>query len=91
MGAWIDNYIDNKIVFAQDEIIRLGLELLSKQRGDTIMVIGVNYVLERLFITAHEQGYNITVIVVDTCPAFTGRALIKRLSARGVRCIYTLI
>ena len=55
------------------------------------MVIGVNYVLERLFITAHEQGYNITVIVVDTCPAFTGRALIKRLSARGVRCIYTLI
>ena len=50
MAAWIENYIETKIVFAQDEIIRLGLELLSKQRGDTIMVIGVNYVMERLFV-----------------------------------------
>ena len=72
-------------------MVRLGLELLSKQRDETVMVIGFNYVLERLFHQAHEQGYNITVIVVDTCPSFSGRGLVKRLSARGVKCIYTLI
>lgn len=29
--------------------------------------------------------------MVDTCPSFTGRDLVKRLSANGVKCIYTLI
>ena len=78
-------------MFAQDEMVRLGLELLSKQRNNTVMIIGINFVLERLFVQAHEQGYNITVIVVDTCPTFSGRGLVKRLSTRGVKCIYTLI
>ena len=91
MSNWIESFIENKIVFAQDEMVRLGLELLSKQRDNTVMIIGINFVLERLFIQAHEQGYNITVIVVDTCPTFSGRALVKRLSTRGVKCIYTLI
>ena len=72
-------------------MVRLGLELLSKQRGDTIMVIGFNFILERLFELAHEQGYDITLIVVDTCPSFSGRSLVKRLSHLGVKCIYTLI
>ena len=57
-----------------------GIDLLSKQRDNTIMVIGFNYVLERIFNRAQEKGYNLTVIVVDTCPAFTGRDLVKRLS-----------
>ena len=78
-------------MFAQDEMVRMGLELLSKQRDNTVMVIGNNFVLERLFVQAHEQGYNITVIVVDTCPSFSGRGLVKRLSTLGVKCIYTLI
>ena len=55
------------------------------------MVIGTNFVLERLFEQANESGYNITVIVVDTCPSFSGRALVKRLSHRGIKCIYTLV
>lgn len=72
-------------------MIKLGLALLSKQRNDTIMVIGTNFVLERLFEQAHASGFNITVIVVDTCPNFSGRALVKRLSTHGIRCIYTLV
>ena len=91
MSQWIEGFIENKIVYAQDEMVRQGIQLLSKQRDDTVMIIGINYVLERLFVQAHEQGYNITVIVVDTCPNFAGRALVKRLSAYGVKCIYTLI
>lgn len=31
------------------------------------------------------------MIVVDTCPSFSGRALVKRLSSRGIKCIYTLV
>ena len=87
----MEGFIENKIVFAQDEMVRMGLELLSKRRDNTVMIIGNNFVLERLFVQAHEQGFNITVIVVDTCPSFSGRALVKRLSTLGVKCIYTLI
>ena len=54
MSKWIDSFIENKIVFAQDEMVRLGLALLSKQRDNTIMIIGINFVLERLFVLAHE-------------------------------------
>ena len=56
------------------------------------MVIGQNLILEKLFVSAkNEHGLEFTVIAVDTCPSFTGRALAKRLSAKGVNVIYTLI
>ena len=91
IANWIDKFIMDKIVYAQDEMVRLGVELLSKNREETIMVIGFNLVIERLCVQAREQGINLTVIVVDTCPSFSGRGLIKRLSAQNVPCIYTLI
>lgn len=34
-------------------MVKLGLKLLSKERGDTIMMIGTSYMLENLF----EQAY----------------------------------
>ena len=73
MFKWIDSFIENKIVFAHDQMQNYGIELLSKTRENTIMTIGYNYVLEQIFTKAHERGYNITVIVVDTCPSFQGR------------------
>ena len=73
-------------------MLNLGLELFSKNKQDTIMVMGQNLVLENLFVSAkNEHGLDFTVIVVDTCPSFTGRALAKRLSANNVKVIYTLI
>ena len=50
----MEGFIENKIVFAQDEMVRMGLELLSKRRDNTVMIIGHNFVLERLFVQAHE-------------------------------------
>ena len=50
----MESFIENKIVFAQDEMVRMGLELLSKRRDNTVMIIGNNFVLERLFVQAHE-------------------------------------
>jgi len=91
MSSWIDSFIENKIVYAQDQMENFGIELLSKQRDNTVMIIGFNFVLERIFARALKEGYNLTVIVVDTCPSFTGRDLVKRLSQRGIKCLYTLI
>ena len=50
LSNWIESFIENKIVFAQDEMVRMGLELLSKQTDNTVMIIGINFVLERLFV-----------------------------------------
>ena len=92
MNQWITSYIENKIVFAQEEMLRLGIQLFSKTHPDTIMVMGQGLVLERLFISAkNDHGLDFTVIVVDTCPSFNGRALARRLSVKGVKVVYTLI
>lgn len=54
IANWIDKFIMDKIVYAQDEMVRLGVELLSKNREETIMVIGFNLVIERLCVQARE-------------------------------------
>ena len=75
-------------------MVRQGLTLLSrskKQKKDQIMVIGLNIVFEKLFLKAHEEGIKFTVIVVDTSPRYMNRDLVKRLSALGIDCKYTLI
>ena len=46
-------------MYAQEEMVRQGLTLLSrskKQKKDQIMVIGLNIVFEKLFLKAHEEG-----------------------------------
>ena len=45
------------------------------------MVIGLNIVFDKLFVKAREEGFEFTVIVVDTSPRYMGRDLVKRLSA----------
>ena len=91
MTEKIDSYVEDKIVYAQDEMIRQGIKLLSRSKKDHIMVIGLNIVLEKLFIEAHDSGIEFTVFVVDTSPRFNGRELVKRLSSQGIDCKYTLI
>ena len=81
-------------MYAQEEMVRQGLTLLSrskKQKKDQIMVIGLNIVFEKLFLKAHEEGIKFTVIVVDSSPRYMNRDLVKRLSALGIDCKYTLI
>lgn len=55
------------------------------------MIIGLNIVFEKLFVKAKEEGIAFTVIVVDTSPRYMGRDVVKRLSAQGIDCKYTLI
>lgn len=91
MLDWFDTYIADKIVYAQEEMVRLGLELIPKHKKDTILVIGLNYAMEKTLIQASQEGRQIEVIVVDTCPTFGLRDFASRLSANDVPVKYTLL
>jgi translation initiation factor 2B subunit (eIF-2B alpha/beta/delta family) len=56
----------------------LGSELISKKRHETIMIIGSNNVVEQTLMRAaksdkDKERASFSVIVVDTCPSFSGR------------------
>ena len=53
--------------------------------------MGSNIVVEQTLIRATKERPNFTVIVVDTCPNFSGRDVATRLSHHGIQCKYTLI
>ena len=60
------------------------------------MIIGSNTCVEQTLIRATKpdkdnQRADFTVIVVDTCPNFSGRDVAQRLSTHGIHCKYTLI
>jgi translation initiation factor 2B subunit (eIF-2B alpha/beta/delta family) len=61
------------------------------------MIIGSNICVEKTLIRAAKptekdrEKADFTVIVVDTCPNFSGREIAQRLSTHGIHCKYTLI
>ena len=71
-----DEFIRERIVAAQDYMVKNGLGLLCKTKKDVIMCFGQSSVAEKLFERAQKDGYKFKVIVVDTCPDFHGRALV---------------
>lgn len=92
----IETYIEEKIVLAQAQICKLGSELISRKKPETIMIIGSNICVEQTLIRASKpekdkERAEFTVIVVDTCPNFSGRDVAQRLSTHGIHCKYTLI
>lgn len=60
--------------------------LFSRDKQETIMVIGTNYAFDLLFQKQLQEKRNFRVIVVDTCPIFPNRDLVQRLSGYGVPC-----
>lgn len=94
---YIETYIEEKIILAQAQICKLGSELLSRKRKETIMIIGSNIAVEQTLLRAakpqekDKERADFSVIVVDTCPSFSGREVAKRLTAQGIECKYTLI
>lgn len=60
------------------------------------MIIGSNNVVEQTLMRAaksdkDKERASFSVIVVDTCPSFSGREVALRLSHNGIHCKYTLI
>lgn len=90
----IDTYIDNRILYAQDLLIRNGSSIISEKREETLLVYGneESQTVEAMLIAAHKAGTKrFQVVVADSAPEYKGRALAKRLSAAGIKVKYTLI
>lgn len=90
----IDTFIKERVLFAQDSLIENGLNIISENVEETILVFG-NYesqTIEDLLKKAHDTKLKrFKVIVSDSAPEYSGRGLVKRLTAYGIKCQYTLI
>lgn len=90
----IDTFIKVRVLYAQDTLISNGLNIISENVEETILVFG-NYesqTIEDLLKKAHDTKLKrFKVIVIDSAPEYSGRGLVKRLTAHGIKCQYTLI
>ena len=89
----IEDFIANKITFAQDLLIKNGLSILSDKKEEVILVYGnqESLTIENMLSVAYSSDKKFRVIVVDSAPDFHGRCLVKRLASKGIKCQYTLI
>lgn len=59
--------------------------------GDVILTYASSSVVQKTLLKAHDSGIPFRVIVVDSKPLFEGKALARRLAARGLNVQYTLV
>ena len=88
----IDDFIVERIVYAQDALVKNGDKILSDKREEVVLIYGnqESQTIEEILKAAHETK-NLRVIVVDSAPDYLGRSMVKRLAAYGIKCQYTLI
>ncbi len=85
----IDLFIRERITLADEVIAR---EASSRiEDGDVILTYAKSSIVEKSFLTAHRQGTDFTVIVVDSRPMFEGRNLARSLLRAGLKVRYTLL
>ena len=85
----IDLFIRERITLADEVIAR---EASSRiEDGDVILTYAKSSIVEKTFLTAHCQGRDFTVIIVDSRPMFEGRNLARSLVRAGCKVRYTLL
>lgn len=87
--ASIDQYIQEKILFAEKRIVELGLTKIAD--GDVLLTYAFSYVVLKLLLTAHDEGKCFKVIIVDSRPHNEAQELLSRLLKAGIQCVYTHI
>ncbi|XP_025903020.1 translation initiation factor eIF-2B subunit delta [Nothoprocta perdicaria] len=86
----IDKYLREKIVLAAEAISRSAFEKIKE--NDVILVYGCSSLVNRTLCDAHGQkGRTFRVVVVDSRPRLEGRATLRCLVRRGIRCTYVMI
>ncbi|CAL1370019.1 unnamed protein product [Linum trigynum] len=85
----IDRFINEKIVLADRVIVQHASSKVKD--GDVLLVYGSSCVVEMVLLHSHELAKQFRVIVVDSRPKLEGKALLRRLVAKGVHCTYTHI
>lgn len=85
----IDDFIVERIIVAQDLLLRNGMSIMSNKLEEVILVYGCNetQTIENMLKQAHASGTKkFRVIVADSAPDFLGRSMVKRLAAAGIQC-----
>ncbi|KAF8974659.1 translation initiation factor eIF2B delta subunit [Flammula alnicola] len=88
---YIDTYIQDRITTA-DKVIQ---ELAGKKikDGDVILTYARSSVVEKVLLSAHNEGKKFSVIVVDSKPLLEGKELLKSLTndPNPIPCTYALL
>ncbi|OAP62786.1 hypothetical protein AYL99_02013 [Fonsecaea erecta] len=85
----IDLFIRERITLADEVIAReAGARI---QDGDVILTYGKSSIVEKTFLTAHQQGKSFSVIVVDSRPMFEGKNHAQSLIRAGLKVQYILL
>jgi translation initiation factor eIF-2B subunit delta len=85
----IDKWIKEKIEYTMKSIVEKGIQKI--QNGDVVLTYGRSEVVEEIFLAAHKQGKQFSVVVVNSRPKNEGRELLQKLSSAGVKCSFCLI
>ncbi|KIW64673.1 hypothetical protein PV04_09591 [Phialophora macrospora] len=85
----IDLFIRERITLADEVIAREASGRIED--GDVILTYAKSSIVEKTFLTAHSQGKQFKVIVVDSRPMFEGRNLARSLVRAGLKVQYTLL
>ncbi|KAI8906787.1 hypothetical protein EDD86DRAFT_209734 [Gorgonomyces haynaldii] len=86
----IDNFISERIEFADQEIINVTLGSNKLKNGDVIMVFAKSFVVYSLLAEAKKRGLQFRVIVVDSRPFLEGKTMLQDLTKIGIQCTYIL-
>lgn len=89
LGTAIDSFIREKITLADAVIAQQATERIAD--GDVILTFGKSSVVERTLLSAHKEGRNFKVIVVDSRPLFEGKNLARILVRAGIEVQYSLL
>jgi len=85
----IDQFIREKITLADEVIAREASSRIVD--GDVILTYAKSSVVEKTLLTAHRQGTQFRVIVVDSRPLFEGKNHARSLIRAGLHVQYCLL
>ncbi|KAI9350809.1 hypothetical protein BDR26DRAFT_798199 [Obelidium mucronatum] len=86
---WIDTFIKEKIVSADDSIVATALKFIKTD--DVILTFGRSAAVELLLLEAKNLNYKFKVIVCDARPKLEGKILVQNLVNAGISCSYVLV
>ena len=84
----LDEFINERIIFAQDALVKNALTLFSDKEEEVFLVYGnkESHTLELIFKEACQMKKKFRVIVVDSAPDYLGRSMVKRVASLGIKC-----
>ncbi|KDR83426.1 hypothetical protein GALMADRAFT_235555 [Galerina marginata CBS 339.88] len=87
----IDNYVRDRIIIADEVIQELAGNKIKD--GDVILTYAKSSVVEKILLTAQEDGKKFSVIVIDSKPLLEGKVLLKSLTSgpNPIPCTYALL